>query len=317
LLIIFRHYTAKLCGIPLESDDNITCTLLNLAATVSYPKTITDEDVRFQMLLYQNEMTNIMSNTLITVKYKGRIPSNCTTTFYLAGNEDLATLTQGTLSFLESTIKVFLNNIFALSSVKIRRVRVLHQQVQNHERHLLLRSVMKTDRVLVTNTLAVKTSILGEFTPPPYLDLGDLIDEIYKESGMSFLEVIQQNKLLQNIHSINSISHTHHVIPAQTAPEHETGTGHNIFQVKEFSIPFFVMLSFIIVFLFVYVVNMITKKKAVVKVLGMEELMERRGSSRSALETTDGVLSATKGQKSYKSLQLKSDERVYSVTNLQ
>merc|ERR1712232_1099168 len=105
----------------------------------------------------------------------------------------------GGLKYFENSVEFFLKNMFALSSVQVHNVHVIKQEPHNlKQRHLraildsggrkFLRD-LKRELESHSNgsTLEITTTILGEYIPPPFLDLGSLIDEIFEESGEFFI----------------------------------------------------------------------------------------------------------------------------------
>ena len=272
--------------------------MLKLILTISYPNSITKEDVRFEFLQYSEEMVSVISNSLIKAKYTGPVPIDSKTTFTFAGNS-LSELSRESTSFFEDAVQLFLNNMFALSSVKINDVRV-------DEKKLLLDE-------WVGNTLEITAVLVGEYKPPPALDFGAYIDEIFEESGIFFIGGIKENKAFKGVVEMNTESVTQHYI-LTTMKSAKSMDPFNIFHMKEFSIPLYILLGIFAIVGIIYMISELRNREGkTVRIFGMKEMMDddpRRNSW-----TTWGT-DSKHSKTSVKSVKLRSEMRIHTVRNL-
>lgn len=299
-----------------STKDNI-CTFIDIDVNVTYPRSITMRDVRFEFLQYAEPMASMISNGLMKAKYVGPVPIDTLTKLSLSGS-NLTILEQNDYVYFENVVEVFLKDMFLLSSLRVHDVRVDRQQ-------LVTKTILQNDKE-TTPRLEISTTIVGEYTPPPILDLAYFIDEVFEESDQYFVEGIKGNRIFASLNGIEAKSSTKQYMPLSTAKTNTKVNRNNIFYVQEFSIPLYFIITILVLFGILYLLKKYAKKtQEQVKMVGMQEIMEQReisigsyrdvymnrGNSSKSLFSKDSKASAAK------SIVLKSEERVYSIRNLQ
>ena len=347
-LIFAVDFFLSICNTALtciRSEKENICTSIKLTLDFGYVETITENDVVFELLTYAEEIASMISNAIMKAKYVGRVPIESSTVFTFSGI-DLDDMDGNDIEFFENNLKSFLENMFSLSSITIKNAKVEKQALHRNEQrylHLPFKTIedQKTrhTRLLqnkltpepTLSTLYVSTTIRGQFTPPPMLDLGVLIDEIYSESGHYFIESLARHENFQRLNEVQTKSETLHRMrkPAWT-PSSVNHSQQSIFFIKEFYIPLYIICALLILFAIISLIQKIAKKKGEVKVIGMDELMERReskiahkdlkrGNSHTTATTCTGSLSRCDSRNSRNisaSSLLKSDQRLYSAKNI-
>lgn len=301
--------------------------MLKLILSISYPDSITEDDVRLKFLQYSGEMVSIISNSLIKAKYDGPVPIDSKTSFAFTGR-GLPELNRESALFFENTVKLFLNDMFALSSVNISDVRVDAQLLKGARqrrlgmhmprcKHLELEDQRVLQDKAVGTLLTIATTLVGEYKPPPVLDLGVYIDEIFRERGQYFIENIQENKAFKGVVEMSTESVTKQYVIASTNAIYDSSF-RSIFELKEFSAPLYIMAILLFTFVIAYVRKDLKKRHEAVRILGMQELMESRDSpikqsSEINLFEKDDHMKHDINTDTVRSHLLKSYERIYSV----
>ena len=324
----------------LESGNN--CTTVEVVANFFHANTITKNDVIQTFLHYSDRLTLMISNGLVHATYIGFVPIKSTTRFTLSGN-NMHILKRDSIELFEAAVVIFLNNMFELSYVTIQNVQVDEQMIQS-KRHRALQSNeqelskstklrLKGNRSLSSgnemSSLDISATVVGRNLPPPTIELGPVIDEVFRESGQYFVEGINANTVFEQVNKIQT-----KYIPKLSIPLLDTieaaKPSTNIFYVKEVAIPLYILICFTLIFSIIVMVRDMYNNQTIVRVLASTEELDdskqmqiSRGLSRTAsmsslgfkslVSSSAGLDASTGASLCARSINLKSEQRMYTT----
>ena len=275
-------------------NDDKRCTFMNLELDISYTGDLSEDDIRFEFLLYAKDLCSFLSNEVFHSKYIGDIPVDTTTKFKLFGKQ-LEILNEEDSVFFQNNVQSFLNEVFEDGPFNHFNVNIRTQEVglSNKGRRLMENNLSSYEvgRLRQSNmeefNLKITTSISGYFiNRPPIQDFGPSIDKAFRKNVEAFLMVLNQREKLSTIVS-GEVKSTFSVHSIPTLPP-TTFVGKegflrsvqlsqtSIFLNTTTAIPFYVLIATFFVVLFLFYAQKTKVEIQEEKVVSINELMKSR-----------------------------------------
>jgi len=310
-----------------------SCNVVKLIVFFTYQSPVTKNDIKHEILQRSAELVSVISNDIIQVHYFGPIPVMFKSMFILTGTNLMLMEKKGIISYYETTLAKFFNDIiFEDRSFHVNDIRVDNQEIKMNQN--ISEGVRPThegpsrfrthENITETQSLKVFTTIRGEYVPPPILDFSEVVEIKFNEVSPDFIHILQGRSLFRAVEYITVTSLDSTVsdrIDVQSVDQRTVfGRKHspaqnNLLELKEFSIPLYIILFAFVLMSVAYMVKpRETARK--VEVIEMRSKNSEDSSSDKNISMKSFRPQFIRRLSSEGSHTLISEKRLYSLRNL-